>query len=96
MFFEHGIDRGWVADNQVQRAEKPRRRGTGASPDLQFLSMSELDAVIRAIPRSGRDPEPRTHEAWQTRALTAALSRRLGASPTNPHPHRRPDGPPSV
>jgi len=48
--FEHGIDRGWVADNPVQRAEKPRRRGTGASPDLQFLSMGELDAVIRAIP----------------------------------------------
>src|ERR1700759_641013 len=48
--FEHGIDRGWVADNPVQRAEKPRRRGTGVSPDLQFLTLSELEAVIRAIP----------------------------------------------
>ncbi len=58
--FEHGIDRGWVADNPVQRAEKPRRRGTGASPDLQFLSMSELDAVIRAIPDRVviREPAP--------------------------------------
>ncbi len=48
--FEHGIDRGWVRENPVRRAEKPGRRRTGANPDLQFLSMSELDAVIRSIP----------------------------------------------
>jgi integrase len=61
--FEHGIDRGWVAENPVQRAEKPRRRGTGASPDLQFLTMSELDAVIRAIPDHVvfRKPAPTRH-----------------------------------
>jgi integrase len=48
--FEHGIDRGWLSENPVRRAEKPGRRRPGANPDLQFLSMSELDAVIRAIP----------------------------------------------
>jgi integrase len=48
--FEHGIDRGWVRENPVRRAEKPRRGRAGANPDLQFLSVSELEAVIRALP----------------------------------------------
>ena len=48
--FEHGLDRGWVRENSVRRAEKPGRRRVGANPDLQFLSVSELEAVIRTIP----------------------------------------------
>jgi len=48
--FEHGIDRGWARENPVRRAERPGRRRTGANPDLQFLSVAELEAVIRAIP----------------------------------------------
>ncbi len=48
--FEHAIERGWVRENPVRRAEKPRRRRSGANPDLQFLSVDELEAVIRAIP----------------------------------------------
>jgi integrase len=48
--FEHAIDRGWVSANPVRRAEKPRRTRSGANPDIQFLSVSELEAVIRAIP----------------------------------------------
>jgi integrase len=48
--FEHGIDRGWVTENPVRRAEKPGRRRAGGNPDLQFLSISDLEAVIRAIP----------------------------------------------
>ncbi len=48
--FEHGIDAGWVRENPVRRAEKPGRRRRGSNPDLQFLSVSELEAVIRAIP----------------------------------------------
>ena len=48
--FEHGLDRGWVRENPVRRAEKPGRRRQGSNPDLQFLSVSELEAVIRAIP----------------------------------------------
>jgi integrase len=47
--FEHGLDRGWVRENPVRRAERPGRRRKGANPDLQFLSVTELDAVIRAI-----------------------------------------------
>ena len=49
--FEHALERGWVNENPVRRAAKPkRRRGREANPDLQFLTMTELDAVIRAMP----------------------------------------------
>lgn len=48
--FEHAIDRGWVGENPVRRAEKPRRRRSNTSADIQFLTVTELEAVIRAIP----------------------------------------------
>jgi integrase len=58
--FEHGIDRGWVRENPVRRAEKPRRGRAGANPDLQFLGVGELEAVLRAIPDEVvvREPAP--------------------------------------
>jgi len=49
--FEHAVERGWCADNPVRRAVRPKRkRARDASPDLQFLTVAELDAVLRAIP----------------------------------------------
>ncbi len=49
--FEHAIDEGWCVENPVRRATRPRRQRAGdAEPDLQFLTMDELEAVIRAIP----------------------------------------------
>jgi integrase len=49
--FEHALELGWTRDNPVRRATRPRRRRTAeANPDLQFLTMTELDAVLRAIP----------------------------------------------
>ncbi len=49
--FEHAVERGWTRENPARRAARPRRRrGGDVNPDLQFLSMTELDAVIRAIP----------------------------------------------
>jgi integrase len=48
--FEHAIDEGWCAHNPVRRASRPRRHRAGdAEPDLQFLTIDELDAVIGAI-----------------------------------------------
>ena len=47
---EHGINRGYLRENPARRAEKPGRRRAGANPDLQFLTMAELEAVLRAIP----------------------------------------------
>ena len=49
--FEHAIERGWVRENPARRASRPGRRRKGdANPDLQFLTLDELDAVLRAIP----------------------------------------------
>ncbi len=49
--FEHAIDNGWCTENPVRRASRPRRQRAGdAEPDLQFLTLAELDAVIRSIP----------------------------------------------
>lgn len=59
--YEHAIDLGWCRENPVRRAAKPRRRRRGDSnPDLQFLSVAELEAVIRAIPDQTlvRAPKP--------------------------------------
>jgi integrase len=49
--FEHAMGRGWARENPVRHAARPRRRrASDADPDLRFLSVPELDAVIRAIP----------------------------------------------
>ena len=49
--FEHAIDRGWARENPVRRATRPGRRRQGdVDPDLQFLTLEELEAVLRAIP----------------------------------------------
>ncbi len=59
--FEHAIDRGWARENPVRRATRPGRRRQGdIDPDLQFLTLEELDAVIAAIPDSviTRAPAP--------------------------------------
>jgi integrase len=48
---EHAIDRGWARENSVRRAARPGRRRRGdANVDLQFLTLDELEAVLRAIP----------------------------------------------
>jgi integrase len=57
--FEHAIDRRLIRENPVRRAARPGRRRTGdANPDLQFLNVEELDAVIRAIPDEVVDGKP--------------------------------------
>ena len=49
--FEHAVDRGWTTQNPVRRASRPKRRRAGdANPDIQFLGVVELEAVLRAIP----------------------------------------------
>jgi site-specific recombinase XerD len=42
---------GWVTANPVVDATRPKRRRVGdANPDLQFLTLSELDAVVATVP----------------------------------------------
>ena len=48
--FEHATELGWTSENPVRRAARPRRGARQATADLQFLSINELDAVLRAIP----------------------------------------------
>jgi integrase len=59
--FEHGIDEDWCTENPVRRASRPRRQRAGdVEPDLQFLTVDELEAVIREIPDEVviRKPKP--------------------------------------
>jgi integrase len=59
--FEEALDRGLIRENPVRRATRPGRRRTGdAKADLQFLSVEELEAVLRAIPNETvtRTPAP--------------------------------------
>lgn len=49
--FEHAIGHGWCTTNPVRYASRPKRRRAGdVNPDLRFLSVAELEAVLRAIP----------------------------------------------
>jgi integrase len=49
--FEHAITKGWCDENPARHAARPKRRRAGdVSPDLQFLTVPELEAVLRAIP----------------------------------------------
>lgn len=59
--FEVAIAHEVRRDNPVRHAARPKRRRAGdANPDLQFFSVSELEAVIRAIPDEVvyREPAP--------------------------------------
>jgi integrase len=60
--FEHAIDLEWITDNPVRRAARPRGvRDT--DPDLRFLSVEELEAVLRAIPDEVVHREPKAYRA---------------------------------
>jgi hypothetical protein len=48
--FEHAIALKLIRDNPVRHAEKPGGKRAGANPDIQFLTVGELEAVIREIP----------------------------------------------
>ncbi len=59
--FEHAIANRWCRENPVRFAARPRRRRAGdAKPDLQFLTVTELEAVLRTIPDTAvaRKPAP--------------------------------------
>lgn len=57
--FEHAIDLEWTSDNPVRRAARPRHVRE-SDPDLRFLTLEELEAVLRAIPDEvvTREPKP--------------------------------------
>jgi len=59
--FEHARARKWIGANPVREAARPKKkRATDANPDLQFLTVDELEAVVRALPDEVvvREPAP--------------------------------------
>ena len=46
--FAYAADHGWVTSNPVAAVKRPRQLGT--DPDLRFLEVVELDALLRSIP----------------------------------------------
>jgi integrase len=56
--FALAIQKGWASSNPVPGAARPRRRRAGdASPDLQFLTIAQLDRVLDAILDETVQPE---------------------------------------
>ncbi|MCW2997415.1 MAG: site-specific integrase [Conexibacter sp.] len=71
--YEHAIDLEWTMKNPVRRAARPRTRPGDTNPDIQFLTVEELEAVIRTIPDEVVIREPKS---WRTG--------RAGVSPPPP------------
>ena len=46
--FEFAADRKWVTANPVAAVKRPRQ--LGGDPDIRFLDVAELEALLRAIP----------------------------------------------
>jgi integrase len=58
--FEHAIDLDWISENPTRRAARPKRQASAVSADIQFLTLEELAAVLRAFPEDVvvREPKP--------------------------------------
>jgi integrase len=57
--FEHAIRKRWASENPVRYSTRPkRRRSNDANPDLQFLTLEQLEAVLAAIPDEVVQPDP--------------------------------------
>jgi integrase len=46
--FAYALKRGWTQANPVAALDRPR--SNGASPDIRFLTLEEVEALIRAVP----------------------------------------------
>lgn len=62
----YAVKRRWIAANPVAAVERPR--AAGADPDIRFLGVDEVEAVIRAVPEDTLGPTERT--LYLTAAMT--------------------------
>src|SRR5215207_2295190 len=46
--FAHAVRRGWARVNPVAALDRPR--STNANPDIRFLTLEEVEALLRAVP----------------------------------------------
>jgi integrase len=52
--YAHAVRRRWTAANPVLAVDRPPQRG--ANPDIRFLEVEELEAVLRAVPDDALGP----------------------------------------
>jgi integrase len=79
--FDYALRKNWVAENPCRLVDKPETENS--DPDIRFLTLDELEAVLRAIP----EHHPKGKLTWEQvcaiRASTASnvkLGRELGVS----------------
>ena len=64
--FAFAVKRSMVAANPVAAVDRPRARGS--NPDIRFLELEEVEAVLRAVPDDVYGPTERT--LYLTAAMT--------------------------
>ena len=64
--FAYAVKRGWVPANPVASVDRPRA-STG-DPDIRYLDLSELEALLRAVPQDHLGPTE--HALYLTAAMT--------------------------
>ncbi len=64
--FSHAVKRGWAPTNPVASVDRPRA-STG-DPDIRYLDLSELEALLRAVPDDYLGPTE--HALYLTAAMT--------------------------
>jgi hypothetical protein len=78
--FDYALIKSWVAENPCRLVDKPV---TEFDPDIRFLTLDELDAVLRAIPDDHAKGKLTSERVCAIRASTEsnlALAREIGVS----------------
>ena len=64
--FAHAVKRGWAPANPVASVDRPR--ASGGDPDIRYLDLSDLEALLRAVPDDHLGPTE--HALYLTAAMT--------------------------
>ncbi|MGH7718977.1 MAG: tyrosine-type recombinase/integrase [Gemmatimonadaceae bacterium] len=64
--FAFAVKRGWAAANPVASVDRPRARAV--DPDIRYLDLGEVEALLRAVPDDRLGPTE--HALYLTAALT--------------------------
>jgi integrase len=79
--FDYALRKGWVGENPCRLVDKPDARDS--DPDIRFLTVDELEAVLRAIPAHTAKGKLSWDQVCAIRtscASNCALARELGVS----------------
>jgi integrase len=79
--FDYALRKAWVADNPCRLVDKPETEDS--DPDIRFLTLDELDAVLRAIPDHRAKGKLTWEQVCAIRASSGsnlAVARDLGVS----------------